>query len=121
MKDQSFEDLVVFQKAYRLSLEVHRFTLKMPKVEQYGLAEQMRRASKSICANLAEGYGRRASRPEFNRYIKMSIGSADEMRVWSRYCLDLGYMNEEQWQDWQSRFREIARMLNGLSKQVTDS
>ena len=47
----TFEDLAVFQKAYAVSLEIHRMSLKLPRAEQYGLADQMRRASKSICAN----------------------------------------------------------------------
>ena len=51
----SFEDLTVFQRAYRISLDVHRVSLEMPKIEQQALADQMRRASKSICSNLAEG------------------------------------------------------------------
>ena len=54
----SFEDLEVFQRAYRLSLVVHRKSLEMPKIEQHALGDQMRRASKSICSNIAEGYGR---------------------------------------------------------------
>ena len=51
------EDLDVFQRAYRLSLEVHRASLDFPRIEQFVLADQVRRASKSICANLAEGSG----------------------------------------------------------------
>ena len=52
---KGFEDLQVFKKAYRLSLEVHRASLEFPVIEQRVLADQIRRASKSICANLAEG------------------------------------------------------------------
>ena len=48
----------MFQRAYKISLEVHRFSLTMPQIEQYALADQIRRASKSICANLAEGFGK---------------------------------------------------------------
>ena len=55
---KSFEDLEVFQRAYRLSLEVHKLSLGFPSIEQQGLADQLRRASKSICANLAEGFGK---------------------------------------------------------------
>ncbi len=55
----SFEDLVVFQKAYKLSLKLHKLTLSMPKEEQYGLASQIRQASKSICANIAEGFAQK--------------------------------------------------------------
>ena len=88
----------MFQRAYKVSLEVHRASLEFPKVEQYGLAEQMRRSSKSVCANIAEGFGRQSqSKAEFQRVLRMSVGSADEMRVWTRYCLDLGYIDAEMW------------------------
>ena len=55
---KSFEDLAVFKLAYRVSLEIHRASLDFPAIEQRALADQIRRASKSICANLAEGFGR---------------------------------------------------------------
>ena len=110
-----FEDLDVFQRAYRVSLEIHRFSQTMPQVEQFDLATQIRRASKSICANVAEGLGKQSrSKAEFKRYIQMSIGSADEMRVWIRYCLDLGYTDEATWQRWRDEYEQIAKMLNGL-------
>jgi four helix bundle protein len=98
---RSFEDLAVFQRAYRLSLVVHRRSLSFPAREQYGLAERLRRASKSICANLAEGFAKqRGSGPEFRRFVLIAIGSSDEMRVWIRYCRDLGYIDDETGQDW---------------------
>ena len=91
----SFEDLEVFKRAYRLSLEVHRASLDFPAIEQRALADQVRRASKSICANLAEGHAKWHRSPvEFARYVRIALDSADEMRVWSRYCLDLGYIDE---------------------------
>ncbi len=67
----TYEDLEVFQRAYRISLDVHRTSLQFPKVEQFGgLADQMRRASKSICGNIAEGFGKqRRSNAEFKRYL----------------------------------------------------
>src|SRR5512144_3433934 len=80
----SFERLEVFQRAYRLSLEVHRASLTFPDLEQRALADQIRRASKSVCANLVEGFAKQAqSKAEFRRFIVMAIGSADEMRLWS--------------------------------------
>ena len=112
---RTFEDLDVFQRAYRISLSVHRASLQFPPVEQYALADQLRRASKSICANIAEGFGKqRQSRREFRRYLLVALGSSDEMRVWSRYCLDLGYIDDRTWQAWRDEYQEIARMLNGL-------
>ena len=115
---KSFEDLDVFRKAYTISLKIHKVSLNFPKHEQFnGLADQMRRASKGICANVAEGYGKqRISKAEFKRYLQMAIGSADEMRVWTRYCHDLGYINQAQWQEWRDTYHDIAKMLTGLHK-----
>ena len=110
-----FEDLEVFKRAYRVSLEVHKATLRFPKIEQYALGDQIRRASKSICANIGEGFGKqRQSRAEFRRFLMMALGSADEMRIWLRYALDLGYVQEAEWQVWRDEYREIARMLQSL-------
>ena len=112
---QSFEDLEVFQRAYRISLEVHQASLKFPAVEQRVVGEQLRRASKSICANIAEGFGKqRNSKVEFKRFLRIAIGSADEMRVWTRYCLDLGYVDEVCWTRWRDEYQTIARMLQSL-------
>ena len=114
-KVESFEDLEVFRRAYRLSLEVHRASLKFPAIEQHALGDQIRRASKSICANIAEGYGRQnRSKAEFKRFLAMAIGSADEMRVWARYALDLGYLDEPTWRLWRDEYQTIARMLQSL-------
>jgi four helix bundle protein len=74
----------VFRRAYAVSLDLHQASLQFPKIEQFGgLADQIRRASKSICANLAEGFGKqRQSNLEFKRYLLMAVGSSDEMQVW---------------------------------------
>ena len=111
----SFEDLEVFQRSYKLSLMVHRKSLEMPTIEQHALGDQMRRASKSICANIAEGYGRqKRSKAEFKRFLSMAIGSSDEMRVWVRYALDLGYIDREIWQEWRDEYQAITKMLQSL-------
>ena len=116
-KQSSFEDLEVFQRSYKISLEIHTASLRFPKVEQYGLADQIRRASKSICANIAEGFGKRSySKREFIRYLKIAVGSGDEMRVWIRYYLDLGYIDDSTWSKWSTEYKEITRMLQGLIK-----
>jgi four helix bundle protein len=116
------EELDVFQRAYRVSLEVHRASLEFPRIEQFALADQIRRASKSICANLAEGFGRQQqSRPEFRRFLVMAIGSADEMQVWSLYCRDLGYVAEEVAERWRDEYRGVARMLSALHRIGSDN
>ena len=118
---RGFEDLEVFRRAYRLSLEVHRVSLEFPRIEQFALAAQVRRASKSICANIAEGFGKqRQSRSEFGRFLMMALGSADEMQVWVLYCRDLGYIGSDMVERWQTEYREIARMLQGLYRSSSD-
>ena len=115
VKIATFEDLEVFRRAYRVSLEVHHASLRFPAIEQHGLADQIRRASKSICGNIAEGFGKqRRSSAEFKRYLLMAIGSADEMQVWLRYCADLDYVDQEKIAAWRDEYRQIAKMLQGL-------
>ena len=115
MRIASFVDLDVYRRAYAVSLEIHRASLRFPKIEQAVLADQTRRASKSICANIAEGFGRqRQSRAEYKRFLIMAIGSADEMQVWIRYARDLGYVEAETGERWAEEYRSIARMLQGL-------
>src|SRR6202030_1955843 len=109
------EDLEVFQRAYRLSLEVHRASLEFPRIEQYALADQLRRASKSICANLAEGFAKQSgSAAEYRRYLMVAIGSSDETRLWLRYCVDLGYIEEVAGRRWMADYVEISKRLQGL-------
>ena len=116
------EDLEVFRRAYRLSLEVHRASLEFPRIEQFALADQVRRASKSICANLAEGFGRQQqSKPEFRRFLMMALGSADEMQVWVMYCRDLGYIDETTADRWRDEYQQTARMLTGLHPGGSDN
>ena len=112
----TFADLEVFRRAYRISLDLHQASLRCPQIEQlHGLGDQIRRASKSICANVAEGFGKqRRSRAESRRYLLMAIGSADEMQVWAMYCADLGYVDRDRCSAWQDEYRQIARMLQGL-------
>jgi four helix bundle protein len=116
----SFEDLEAFQRAYRISLDLHQASLRFPTIEQHGLADQMRRASKSICGNIAEGYGkRRRSAAEFKRYLLMAIGSADEMQVWLKYAADLKYIDQAICERWRDEYRQIARMLQGLYSKLS--
>jgi four helix bundle protein len=112
-----FEDLDVFRRAYRVSLEVHRVSLTFPAIEQRVIADQMRRASKGICANLAEGHGKQSrSKAEFRRFVQMALGSSNEMRVWLRYAHDLDYIDAELWRRLSDEYHEIGRMLRSLSR-----
>ena len=111
------EDLEVFKKSYPLSLQVHKLSQELPKSEQYDLASQMRRASKSVCANLGEGFVKQKIYPnELKRFVSMSAGSAGEMKIWLKYCLDLGYIDEQNYNNLQKEYEQVIRMLVALAK-----
>ena len=114
------EDFDVFKRAYTLSLVLHRASLAFPKIEQYGgLADQLRRASKSVCSLIVEGQGRQSASPkEFSRYLVMAIGSAEEAKLWCRYAADLGYAEVERSEQWREEFGHIIRMLQGLRSRL---
>ena len=122
MKDRSaFEELDVYQRAYAAALRVHEICSNFPDKERYGLVDQMRRASRSICANIAEGHGRRkASVAEFRRFLSMAVGSADEMQVWASFARDLSYVDAKTAYAMRQEYREIAAMLLGLGKAWSD-
>ena len=89
------EDLQIYQIAYRLMIDIHHISLKFPKIEQYGgIADQLRRSSKSITANIVEGFGRqRFYKDEFKRQLVYAIGSCDETMLWIKTSKDLRYIN----------------------------
>lgn len=111
-----YKDLIVYQKAFSISLEVHRVSLGFPKIEQYGgIADQIRRSSKSICANIAEGYAKQqGSKAEFKRFLLIALGSAEEVFVWIDYVIALGYVEESIGLEWQASYMEVIKMLQSL-------
>ena len=120
---RDMESLAVFRRAYAISLDVHRASLLFPKVEQFsGIADQLRRASRSVCALLVEGAGRQGSDDvEFRRYVRMALGSAEESKLWCRYAEDLGYAAPAVAGAWRTEYADIGRMLQGLIKRLSDS
>ena len=97
---------------------LHRASLQWPKIEQYGgIADQLRRSSRSVCALLAEGSGRQAaSDAEFRRHVSMALGSVEEAKLWCRYAEDLGYAIANEAEAWRVECVAIARMRHGLLK-----
>ncbi len=73
MKTKSFKDLIVWQKSYKLVLEIYTITKDFPKSEIYGLSHQMRKAAVSISSNIAEGYGRKYKK-EYNQFLSIAYG-----------------------------------------------
>jgi four helix bundle protein len=92
-KLKSFKELIVWQKAYKLVLEIYKFTYNFPKSETYGLIQQIRRAAISIPSNIAEGYGRK-HRTDYHRFLSMAYGSLLELETQYMLAVDLGYAKQ---------------------------
>ena len=106
-----YEDLEIYKRSYKLALNIHERTKKFPEIERYDITSQIRRCSKSIPTNIAEGYGRK-SRDEFKRFARMSLGSCNEMQVHLSFCKDLGYISKEEYERYQREYNEVGKMLN---------
>ena len=108
---KGYRDLEVYQRAYKNSLNVHRISLTFPKIEQYELGSQIRRASKSIAMNIAEGFGKNGGTNEFKRYLGIALGSCEEVRVQLEYCKDLGYIDAKQYESYENEYVIIGKMI----------
>ena len=93
MKTRSFRDLIVWQKSYRLVLEIYKMTEGFPKTETYGLSQQIRKAAVSIPSNIAEGYGRK-HKAEYNQFLSIAYGSLLEVETQHSLAVDLKYVNK---------------------------
>ena len=109
----SYRDLIAWQKAKSLALDVYRCTRRFPKDEIYGLSSQMRRAAVSIPSNIAEGKGR-YSRKEFLQFLYHARGSLLELQTQLSIARDLDYLDLAAFKSMESRTEELGRILNGL-------
>jgi len=113
MTEQSFETLKVWQKSHQLMLDVHRKLLPLlPKDERYGLTDQIQRSSKSVGANIAEGAGRFYFMDNV-RFCYMARGSLDETLNHLLVSKDLGFCDNEIYENLRAQIEEIRRLLNG--------
>ena len=113
---QGYRKLEVFNTAYEISLELHRITReRLPHHEQTELGSQIRRASKSIALNIAEGYGKiNFSKKEFVKYLYIAMGSTDEVAVELEFCRDLGYVSKEEYAILADRVDKTGRQIRRL-------
>lgn len=107
-------DLKVYQLSYKLAMEIFNLSRAFPREEIYSLTNQIRRSSKSVAANLAEGFRKR-------RYPNMLVnkltdcdGEASETQVWIDFALDCGYMSKENHDRLTAGYEEVGRMLSSM-------
>lgn len=117
---KTYKELIVWQKSYRLSLQVYELTQKFPKEEIYGLTSQIRRAAVSIPSNIAEGYCRQ-SKKEYIQFLKISFGSGAEVETQLLIAKDLHYLSEFEFVKTNDLLIEIMKMLNSLIAKVKSS
>lgn len=111
---KSYKDLEVFKKSYQTALSLHQMTLEFPKHEQYELGSQMRRAATSIPLNIAEGFGRRSSSTDFKNFLRIALGSCNEVMVLLEMIKDLGYLENEVFQELNETYDHLARQIYRL-------
>ena len=117
MPIRTYKDLNVFRESYQLALDVSRQVRTFPGPEQFELARQLRRAARSIPANIVEGWAERSSAAEFKRYLLVAIGSCDECKLWIDMSRDEGYLTPDAAADFNNRFNVLGAMLKSLWRQ----
>ncbi len=109
----SYRDLIAWQKAKSVALDVYRCTRRFPRDEVYGLSSQMRRAAVSVPSNIAEGKGR-YSQKEFVQFLYHARGSLLELQTQLSIARDLDYIDLAAFKSLESQTEELGRILNGL-------
>ncbi len=116
-KSKTFTDLIVWQKAHELVLEVYKLTSKFPKSEIYGLTSQFRRAVISIPANIAEGFKKRGHKDKLN-FLNIAQGSLEECRYYIILSKDLNYGGSE---TMNKQIIEVSKLLTKYSDAIRNS
>lgn len=114
---KTYKDLIAYQKAYELALNIYKYTNLFPKTELYGLVSQMRRSAISIPSNIAEGY-RRKSRKEYIQFLSIAYGSSGELETQISLSHDLSMLSEIDFIDLQNLNEDVSKLLYKLIKSL---
>ena len=119
-KIDRFEDILVWQKARELNNEIYTLMKNPHFSRDFSLRDQIRRASVSIMANIAEGFGRK-SKKEFANFLNMAHGSAAEIQCHLYVALDQRYITQEDFNLIYSKVEEVSRMIQGFMNYLHNS
>ncbi|HEX2876981.1 MAG TPA: four helix bundle protein [Polyangiaceae bacterium] len=114
---RTFHDLVVWRKAFELCLDVYRVTTSFPAHEKYGITSELRKTSRSVAYNIAEGH-RRRSTTEYIRFLDIAHGSAAELETQLYLSRALTYLDEQGTDVLLQRLFEVERMLTALKRSL---
>jgi four helix bundle protein len=109
-----YKDLKVYQLAYKLAMEIFELSKSFPKEEKYSLTDQIVRSSRSVPANIVEGWMKRLYVKMFISKMNDSLGESGETEVWLNFSLDCGYITKEKHQYFVYGYAEVNRMLFGM-------
>jgi len=117
-KSKSFTELIVWQKAHALALIIYEITQGFPKEEMFGITSQIRRASVSVAANIAEGYKRKSPNDKA-RFFNISEGSLDETKYFLILSKDLGFVEDNS--ALLAKSDEVAKLLYSYKKAILNT
>lgn len=117
----SYLNLQVYHRAHAFGVACHRLSLLLPKYELYESGSQLRRASKSVSANIVEGYGRKQYQADYIRFLVIAQASNDEAREWLLYILECHPDHSESARQLIFENEEIGRMLNSFIQSIVTS
>ena len=107
-------DLDVFRLSYQLAMEIFNISGNFPKDERYSLTDQLVRSSRSISANIAEGWGKRVYENEFKRHLIYGMGSLEETKVWLSFAKDCMYMSKDFFDSLNLKYDELGAKIYKL-------
>jgi four helix bundle protein len=110
----TFKDLLVYKKGFALAMEIFHITKKFPPEEKYGLTNQIRKSSRSVCSNLGEGYRKRRYEAHFISKVSDADMENSETQVWLDFSLACEYISKEIYHDLTTKSEEIGRLLNDM-------
>ncbi|MFC0773285.1 four helix bundle protein [Terrimonas alba] len=107
-------DLEVFRLSYQLAMEIFNLSRHFPKEERYSLTDQVVRSSRSISANIAEGWGKRVYESDFKKHLIYGMGSLEETKVWLYFAKDCLYLPGEKFVDLNAKCDELGSRVYKL-------
>ena len=108
----SFKELLGYKKSFQLALDIHNITKKFPKEEQYSLTSQIRKSSRSVCINMAEGFRKTRYKAHFISKMIDADMENSETQVWLEFSLAFNYISLEEIQNLIQQSEEVGRLLN---------
>ena len=114
MAIKSYRDIEAYQRAKKILVPVHQLTNRLPRHERFDLADQMRRASKSVVDNIVEGYSHKGTPAKAKSFWRLSMGSANEMVEHLEQSYELKYLKQELVQPYIDEYTIVAKQLNKL-------